>query len=115
MRKRDKSRIQAVKMKFLRLVIGWSILDRFRNEEIREELEIYNLNEKTDLDRRNWKDHLERMDDRRLPNAASRYKPAGRRSVDRSEDQRKDENKEINPIKPEQIFKACLLYTSRCV
>ena len=37
-RKRDKNRIQAAEMKFLRSAKGCSEQDRFRNEEIREEL-----------------------------------------------------------------------------
>ena len=70
-------------MKVLKSVKGCSKQDRFRKENIREELEIYKLNEKIELRRRNWKDHLQCMVDLRLLKAASNYKPAGRRSVGR--------------------------------
>ena len=63
MKKSHKTRIQAAEIKFLRSVKSCSKQDRFRNEEIREELEIYNLNEKIEMHRRNWKDHLEHMED----------------------------------------------------
>jgi hypothetical protein len=43
---RDKSRIQASEMRFLRSVKGCTREDKIRNEEIREELRIYNISEK---------------------------------------------------------------------
>lgn len=80
---RQRSRIQAQEMKFLRRVKGCTRHDRIRNDEVRKELKIFNINERIDFYRRKWNNHLERMKPERLPLKAKRYKCLGRRSVGR--------------------------------
>jgi hypothetical protein len=59
---RDKSRTQASEMRFLRSVKGCTREDKIRNEEIREELRIYNSSEKIEDYHDRWVEHLERME-----------------------------------------------------
>jgi len=80
---RDNSRIQASEMRFLRKVQGISRLDRHRNEDVREKLNIYSINDKIKEYRTKWKQHINRMDEDRLTKQVLHYKPRGRRSVGR--------------------------------
>ena len=57
--------------------------DRIRNEDIRAELEVEDINEIISAYRRQWWDHLQRMTEDRLPKAALNYKAIGRRDVGR--------------------------------
>lgn len=81
--KKQESKIQASEMKFLRQVKGCTRQDRIRNEEIRGELDIYNMNQRLKNYKQQWWEHIERMDDTRLPKIIRQYKPLGRRSVGR--------------------------------
>jgi len=69
--KRDTTRLEAAEMRFLRSVKGYTRLDKIRSEVIRKELEISGI--------KMWINHLERMDNTRLPKHALNYKPRGRR------------------------------------
>jgi hypothetical protein len=66
--KRDMARLEAAEMRFLRSVKGYARLHKIRSEVIRKELKISGI-----------QDHLERMDNTRLPKYALNYKPRGRR------------------------------------
>lgn len=81
--KREQTRLQAAEMKFLRAVKGCTLEDRNRNEDIRNELGIFSLDEKRKTYKRNWCNHLERMENERLPRVAREYEPGGQRSVGR--------------------------------
>ena len=81
--KRQESRIQASEMKFLRQVKGCTRRDCIRNEDIRRELNVYNMNERLQRYKHQWKEHVDRMGDTRIPKHIRRYKPFGRRSVGR--------------------------------
>ena len=81
--KAEKSRIQAAEMRFLRRVKGCTRLDRFRNDDIRRELDIFSINRKIADNRRNWIDHINRMPDHRIVKQATRYRPRGHRDVGR--------------------------------
>ncbi len=78
-----RSRIQTAEMKFLRGCIGATRRDRIRNEEIRNYLGIYNLNGKIDEYRKAWRDHIDRMEDTRIPKQILKYKPRGKRNIGR--------------------------------
>ena len=69
--KRDMTCLEAAEMRFLRSVKGYTTLDKIRSEVIRKELEISGI--------KMWINHLERMDNTRLPKHALNYKPRGRR------------------------------------
>jgi uncharacterized Fe-S cluster-containing protein len=74
--KRDMTRLEAAKMRFLRSVTGYARLDEIRSEVIRKELEISGIQ---DVRLKYKQNHLERMDNTRLPKHALNYKPRGRR------------------------------------
>ena len=80
---RTHSRLQAAEMRFLRTIQGVTRKDRLKNETIRNNVGIYNLNEKIKEYRKEWKEHIERMGDERIPKQVLRYIPKGRRNVGR--------------------------------
>ena len=77
--KRDRTRLEAAEMRFLRSVTGCKRLDKVRSEIIRKELEIPGIQDVRTKHKQNWINHLERMDNTRLPKHALNYKPRGRR------------------------------------
>jgi hypothetical protein len=52
---------------------------KIRSEVIRKELEISEIQDVKSKYRQNWINHLERMDNIRLPKHALNYKPRGRK------------------------------------
>jgi len=77
--KRDMARLEAAEMHFLRSVKGYRRLDKIRSEVIRKELAICGIQDVKSKYKQKWVNHLERMDNTRLPNHAINYKPRGRR------------------------------------
>jgi len=77
--KRDMTRLEAAEMRFLRSVTGYIRLDKIRNEVMRKELEISGIQDVRLEYKQNWINHLERMDNTRLPKHALNCKPRGRR------------------------------------
>ncbi|PSN38586.1 hypothetical protein C0J52_26011 [Blattella germanica] len=75
-------RIEA-EMRFLRRVSGHTLWDHIRNTTIREELHIYDLNDKISDMKIQWLQHIDRMDPERLTKQVLHYIPTGRRSVGR--------------------------------
>ena len=73
------TRLEAAEMLFLRSVTGYTRLDKIRSEVIRKELEISGIQDVRLKYKQNWINHLERMDNTRLPKHALNYKPRGRR------------------------------------
>jgi hypothetical protein len=76
---RDITRPEAAEMRFLRSVKGYTTLDKIRSEVIREDLEISGIQDVRSKHKQNWINHLQRMDNTRLPKHALNYKPRGRR------------------------------------
>ena len=76
---RDMTRPEAAEMRFLRSAKGYTRLDKTRSEVIRKELEISGIQEVRSKHKQKWSDHLERLDNTRLPKHALNYKPRGRR------------------------------------
>jgi len=77
--KRDMTRLEAAEMRFLRSVTGYTRLDKIRSQDIRQELEIFGIQEVRLKYKQNWIGHLERTDNTRLPKHALNYKLRGRR------------------------------------
>jgi len=77
--KRDMTRLEAAEMRFLRNVTGYTRLDKIRSEVIRKELEISGIQDVRFKYKQNWINHLERMDNSRLPKHALKYKSRRRR------------------------------------
>jgi len=73
------TRLEAAEMRFLRSVTGYTRLDKIRREVIREELEISGIRTVKLKYKQNWINHLDKMDNTRLPKHALNYKPRGRR------------------------------------
>ena len=71
--------LEAAEMRLLRSVKGCTRLDKIRSEVIRKELEIPGIKDVRFKYKQNWINHLERMDNTRLPKHALNYKPRGRR------------------------------------
>ncbi|KAJ4431286.1 hypothetical protein ANN_19883 [Periplaneta americana] len=79
----DRRKIETAEMKFLRSIAGVTILDRKRNEDIRKDLNIFNLTNRIESMRNGWYEHVRRMPTDRIPQQLLQYKPRGRRSVGR--------------------------------
>jgi hypothetical protein len=77
--KRDMTRLEAAGMRFLRSVTGYTRLGKIRSEVIRKEQEISGIQDVRLKYKQNWINHLERMNNTRLPKHALKYKPRGRR------------------------------------
>jgi len=77
--KRDMARLEAAEMRCLRSVKGYTRLDKIRSEVIRNELKISGIQDVKSKYKQNWINHLERMENTRLPKHALNYKPRGRR------------------------------------
>jgi len=77
--KRDMTRLEAAEMRFLRSVTGYTRLDKIRSEVIRKELEISAIQDVRLKYKQNWINHLERMDNTRLPKHTLNHKPRRRR------------------------------------
>ena len=73
------TRLEAAEMRFLRSVKGYTRLEKIRSEVIRKELEISGIQDVKSKYKQNWINHLERMDNTRLPKHALSCKPRGRR------------------------------------
>jgi len=73
------ARLEAAEMHLLRSVKGYTRLDKLRSEVIRKELEISGIQDVKSKYKRNWINHLERMDNTRFPKQAFNYKPRERR------------------------------------
>jgi hypothetical protein len=66
-------------MCFVRSVKEYTGLDRMGSEVIKKELEFSGIKDVRSKHKQNWINHLERMDNTRLPKHAVNYKPRGRR------------------------------------
>jgi len=80
--KRDMTGLEAVEMRFLRSVTGYTRLDKIRSEVIEQELEISGIQDVGLKYKQNWINHVERMDNTRLPKYALNYKPRERGIAD---------------------------------
>ena len=77
--KQNMTRLEAAEIRFLRSVKGYTRVDKIRSKVIRKELEISGIQDVRAKYKHNWINHLERMDNTRLPKHALNYKPRGRR------------------------------------
>jgi hypothetical protein len=70
-------------MRFIRSVAGYRLIDHKRNEDIREELQIIDVNSRIKDYQIKWLQHLERMEQNRIPKLLLNYNPRGRRDQGR--------------------------------
>jgi hypothetical protein len=81
--KKVQIRIQSTEMNFLRKTKGCTKLDHITNQMIRTELNIYPVNDTIEQYRNNWFQHINRVQDTRLPKRALQYRPSGKREIGR--------------------------------
>ena len=62
-----KRKIEAAEMRFLRPMAGYTLWDKKTSSDIRKRLGIFNINDKLTQYKINWREHIQRMDDNRLP------------------------------------------------
>ncbi|KAJ4446853.1 hypothetical protein ANN_13552 [Periplaneta americana] len=74
----DRTRARA-QLQIGRRTAGYTLLDRKRNEEILEQLEVESVEEKISRYKFNWLDHVRRMENSRIPKIMMQYKPRGHR------------------------------------
>jgi hypothetical protein len=81
--KKVQTRIQSTEMNFLRKTKGCTKLDHIINEMIRTELDIHPVNDTVEQYRKNWFQHMNRMQDTRLPKRALQCRPSGKKDIGR--------------------------------
>ena len=77
------NRIQTAEMRFLRQLKGCTILDKIKNDDIRNELKVEPLYNKIGDYRQKWTDHMNRRSPERYPLLVRDYIARGRRDVGR--------------------------------
>jgi hypothetical protein len=70
-------------MTFLRHLQGITKLDKEKNESIRENTGAQNIANEIKQYQQQWRQHVQRMDNNRLPRQALHYRPNGQRNVGR--------------------------------
>jgi hypothetical protein len=78
--KKDKQRLEAAQMRFLRPLLGYTKLDWQRNVDIRERLRVQSIVEEIQTYQRKWEEHTERMQDESPPKSALKYQSVGKRN-----------------------------------
>ena len=66
-----------------------------RSNDIREQLGIFNINDKLTQYKINSREHTQRMEDNRLYTNISNYKPEGRRNIGRAQPRWEDDFREV--------------------
>jgi hypothetical protein len=89
--KRDKQRLEATQMRFLRPLLGYTKLDRQRNLDIRERLRAQSIVEEIQIYQRKWKEYVDRMQDETPPKLPLKYQPVGKRYTGHPRKRWKDE------------------------
>ena len=78
--------LEANGMKVLRKIVGKTKIDRIKSQEIRESCGIQPIKEWVERRRREWDEHVARMDAERLGKISSDNIPAGNLQDDRKGD-----------------------------
>ena len=65
LKRSDKRKIEAAEMRFLRPTARYTLWDKKRTSDIREQLGIFYINDKLTQYKVNWREHIQRMDDNR--------------------------------------------------
>ena len=82
LKKREKQRLEAAQMKFLRHLFGITKLKEKTNV-LRKKTGAENIVKEIKQYQEKWLQHIQRMDTNRIPKRALQYKPKGRRHIGR--------------------------------
>ena len=77
------AKIHRAKMQFVQNTLNHTLQGTERNEDIRAQIEVKDVNAIISINRSQWCDHLERMTEDRLPKAALNYKAVVRKDAGR--------------------------------
>ena len=91
LKKREKQRLEAAQMKFLRHLLGITKLDKGINQYIREKTGAQNIVKEIKQYQEKWLQHVQRMDTNRITKQALQYKPKGRRNIGRPRERWRDQ------------------------
>ncbi|XP_030760558.1 uncharacterized protein LOC115885711 [Sitophilus oryzae] len=75
--------LETGEMKILRKIAGKTLLDRERSDNIKQTCKVGSINEWVLSRRREWNEHIGRMDEGRIVRSARDKSPLGRRSTGR--------------------------------
>jgi hypothetical protein len=78
-------------MRFVRPSLAYAKIFRQRNVVIREKLKVQSISEEIKTYQKNWKEHVERIQEERLPKLAFKYKPDRERKRRRPKKRRNDQ------------------------
>lgn len=73
--------MQSAEMKFLYGVKECTRADKIRCQGIHDELSIYNINKTIKDCKKKWKEHVQRMSNKKLPKQALKYETNRRQSM----------------------------------
>ena len=76
---KTRSKLQAAEMRALRLIYGVTRLDRRRNVDIQQELDVESILDFVERTQLRWYGHMMRMEDERNPKKYYEWQPEGRR------------------------------------
>ena len=119
----DMSRLVAAEMKPIRLILGKTIRDQIRNEELRRRLEVISLESRMEQAKLRWLGHVQRMEGGRIPKLAFNWTPNGRRLTGRPRKRWRDSIQEIltkyrigrlSRLEEEDIFQDRVEWRRRC-
>jgi hypothetical protein len=79
----EKRAAEAAEMAFLRYIAGYTRKDQVRNKNIRQTLNIFNLNDRIQHNKKNWYEHIFYVWIQELPNKFYSIKPIGHRNIGR--------------------------------
>ncbi|XP_045473979.1 uncharacterized protein LOC123680232 [Harmonia axyridis] len=80
---RTRQLLETTEMRVLRRIAGKTLFDREKSENIRRTCGVENINEWVLGRKREWNDHISRMDEERMVRIARDRSPLGRRSLGR--------------------------------
>jgi len=83
LKKREKQRLEAAQMKFLRHLLGITELDKEKNQCFRQKTGAQNIVKVIKQNQKKCVQHVQRIYTNRLPKHALQYKPKGQRNIGR--------------------------------
>jgi hypothetical protein len=70
--------LEAAEMRYLNPLLGYTKLDHQRNVVVKGKCEVQSVIDEIQTYQKDWKEHVGRMQDERLPKLAVKCKPVGK-------------------------------------